>query len=40
MLNDTEVPLPLAGTEPVPVQPLQVQTVPFSVTGLETLHVT
>jgi hypothetical protein len=40
MVNDTVVVVPLEGTSPVPVQPVQVQMVPFSVTGLETVHVT
>jgi hypothetical protein len=38
--NITVVPLPLDGTEPVPFQPMHVQTVPPSVTGLETLQLT
>jgi hypothetical protein len=38
--KDVVVPLPLDGTEPVPVQPVHVQIVLPSVTGLETLHVT
>lgn len=32
--------VPLGGTEPVPVQPVQVQTVLSSVTGLEMRQVT
>jgi hypothetical protein len=39
MVNDVEVPLPEV-TDPVPVQPVQVQTVLPSVTGLATLQVT
>jgi len=35
-----EVPLPDEGTDPVPVQPVQVQVAPPSTTGLETLQVT
>ncbi len=40
ILKVTEELLPLAGTEPVPVHPVQIQTTHPSVTGLVTLHVT
>ena len=33
------VPVPLDGIDPVPVQPVLIQTVPLSVTGLTTLRV-
>lgn len=39
-VNVVEVPVPLAGTSPVPVQPLQLQEVDPSTTGLATLAVT
>ncbi len=39
ILKVTEELLPLAGTEPVPVQPMHVQMTHPSVTGLVTLQV-
>ena len=40
IMNVTEVIDPFSGTDPVPIQPVQVQIVAFSVTGLETYAVT
>ena len=40
MENVTELVVPVEGREPVPDQPVQVQTVPFSFMGLVTVHVT
>jgi hypothetical protein len=39
MVNVVEVPVPVVGTLPVPVQPVQVQTKFPSVTGLVMLAV-
>lgn len=38
-MNVTDVSDPVGGTDPVPVQPVQVQVVPSSVIGLEIFKV-